>query len=371
MSSQDLLLTQGIAAARAGDRSAARTLLTRAARRKPDSEAAWLWLGSVLETPQGRAYCLRRVLALNPRNWTAQQGLAALERLQASPAIVARPAESVMASPAEAEALPRPGLYRQVRFWQAVVACLGVVALSLIALLAYAVTAGGSKQEGQMALAAAMAPTAGPQGTLRPTFTSTPAPTPTPTDTATATPTWTPSHTPTSTPTETATATATPTPRPRRQALIPAATSAPTPRPTLPPRSWDPRLTTLGVRLEPAGVVPGQFYWRLVEARWANEAQSAGKHSIFVEVLNRQGARAVGQPVLLQWADGYVALLVQDRPAPDWGVDFGMYNTLGSYAVTVGGGPSDRVVGMGLGTADAPNFTVHTSFYLVFRLVCQ
>jgi hypothetical protein len=45
-----------------------------------------------------------------------------------------------------------------------------------------------------------------------------------------------------------------------------------------------------------------------------------------------------------------------------------MYNTLGSYAVSVGGAPSDRIVGLGLGTAEAPNFTIHTSFYLTFRL---
>ena len=125
------------------------------------------------------------------------------------------------------------------------------------------------------------------------------------------------------------------------------------------------------MHLEPAVVAAGQRYWRLVEARWADEAQSAGRHSIFVNLLDAQGACAVGKPVLFQWADGQVVLAVEDRPATDWGADFGMYNTLGSYAVCVGGAPSDRVVGLGLGTADAPNFTVHTSFYLTFRLVCR
>jgi hypothetical protein len=46
-----------------------------------------------------------------------------------------------------------------------------------------------------------------------------------------------------------------------------------------------------------------------------------------------------------------------------------MYNTLGSYSVSIGGSPSDRIVGMGLGTADAPAFTIHTCFYLVFRWI--
>jgi hypothetical protein len=375
MSSQDPLLSRGVAAARVGDRSTARALLTQAARQQPTSEAAWLWLGSVLETPQGRAYCLRQVLALNPHNWTAQQGLAALEHLPPARAVVARPAEARVEAPPKAQALAQPRLYHRKQFWQSLVACLGVVALGLIGLLAYTVTAGGSEDDGQTALAAVITPTSRPEGTLRPTFTTTPTRTPAPTDTAIPTPTATPSFTPTptSTPTTapTSTPTVTPTPRPRRQASAPTPTPTPVPRPTLPPRNWDPRLVDLGVRLEPAGVAPGQSYWRLVEARWADEAQSGGKHSIFIEVLNAQGGRSVGQPVQVQWAGGQVTLFVEDRPAPDWGTDFGMYNTLGSYSVRVGGAPSDRVVGMGLGTVDAPKFTVHTSFYLTFRLVCR
>jgi len=122
------------------------------------------------------------------------------------------------------------------------------------------------------------------------------------------------------------------------------------------------------VRIEPVGIAEGQRFWRLVEARWADERQAVGKHSIFVEVLDFQGNRVVGQPVIVQWADGNVALSVENRPAPDWGVDFGMYNCLGSYAVSVGGAPSDRIVGLGLGTPERPDFTIHTSFYLVFRL---
>lgn len=369
MSSHDQLLARGIAAAKAGDRNAAREILTRAVRRQPDSEAAWLWLSSVLDTPQGRAHCLQRVLALNPDNQAARRGLAALDRVRPAPAIIAHPAEAEARAGAEIVARPRPPLHRQKRFWQGVVACLGLVALGLVAMLAYAATAGRAQDDGQLAMAADIVPTPWPDGTLRPTYTATASSTPTPADTATPTPTWTPSPTPTPTPLPTETPTVTPSQRPMRRRPAPTPTSTPSPRPTLPPRYWDPRLTALGVRIEPVGIAPGQPYWRLVEARWTDEAQSGGKHSIFVEVLNAQGARAVGQPVLLQWADGHVALPVEDRPPPDWGVDFGMYNCLGSYAVSVGGAPSDRVVGMGLGTVDAPNFTIHTSFYLTFRLV--
>jgi hypothetical protein len=116
-------------------------------------------------------------------------------------------------------------------------------------------------------------------------------------------------------------------------------------------------------------VSPGQPHWYLVEARWADEREAAGKHNIFVEVLDTTGQRAVGQTVIVQWTDGSVALTVEDVPPPDWPVDFGMYNTLGSYAVSIGGGPSDRIVGLGLGTPQDPQMKVHTCFYLIFRWV--
>jgi hypothetical protein len=123
------------------------------------------------------------------------------------------------------------------------------------------------------------------------------------------------------------------------------------------------------VRVEGAPVAPGQRYWRLVDARWMDERQSAGKHSIYVEVLGLHGNRIVGQPVTFQWTGHSLVVPVEDRPPPDWGVNFPMYNVLGSYATSVDGAPSDRVVGMGLGTTENPYFTVHTCFYLTFRWV--
>jgi hypothetical protein len=125
----------------------------------------------------------------------------------------------------------------------------------------------------------------------------------------------------------------------------------------------------LGVRIEPARVAPGQSHWRLVSASWANEKQSAGKHSIYVEALGADGKRKVGQPVVFQWPAGSLTLLIEDRPPPDWGANFPMYATLGSYSASVVGAPSDKVVGMGLGTVETPAFTVHTTFYLTFQWV--
>ena len=278
-----------------------------------------------------------------------------------------------------------PGrLLAKPRFWQGVVAVLGTIALAMAGVLAYATLARpGSADEETLAAAIAPLVSPSPAGTLRPTYTATATDTPAPTDTATPTetpsptatltpvPTATPLPTETPLPTNTATPAATATRRPRRTAPTATPTKAPTPAPRaeLPPRTLDPRLATLGVRVEPAFVGSGQRYWRLVEARWANEQESEGRHSVFVEVQDLNGRRAVGQPVTFQWADGSVTLPIVDRPAPDWGADFGMYNCLGSYWVYVGGAPSDRIVGLGLGTAETPYFTVHTSFYLTFRLV--
>jgi hypothetical protein len=371
MPGQEPLLEQGIRAAKAGDKAEARALLSRAVRRRPESEAAWLWLSSVMDTPQGKAHCLRQVLALNPENRAAQRGLAALEKAAPARRLVAQEAAPAGAGSAETVAPPRrvvrvrPGPAGRQRFWQVVVALLAVVALGMVGVLAYAALGNPGEREEPIHLAD-LPPTGTPgaRGTLRPTFT--PSPTSTPTPTKTPTPTLTPTDTQMPTPTDTPTPMPTATRQPQRRVATP--TGTPIPRPTLPPRYWDSRLTELGVRIEPAFVSEGQPYWRLVEARWADEAESDGKHSIFVEVVDVQGRRAVGQPVLIQWTDGNVALLVEDRPPPDWGVNFGMYNTLGSYAVSVGGRRSDRIVGLGLGTAEAPNFTIHTSFYLTFRL---
>jgi hypothetical protein len=130
----------------------------------------------------------------------------------------------------------------------------------------------------------------------------------------------------------------------------------------------DGRLPLLGVHIEPVSVPQGQPYWRLVKARWTDERESGGKHSIYIEVLDADDNRALGQKVIVEWARGSATLVVKDVPPPELSVNFPMYNTLGSYSARVLGVPSDRIVGLGLGTFDAPNFTIHTCFYLTFRL---
>ena len=175
---------------------------------------------------------------------------------------------------------------------------------------------------------------------------------------------------PTDTPVPTDTPIPTPTPQPKRVTSA-AAPVAPTaiPEKPQPPRNLDSRLASLNVAIQPAGVRPGQLYWRLIEARWENEAEAGGDHTIYVEVLDENGNRIVGQPVEIYWASGSLVVVTEDKPHPIYATNFPMYNALGSYAVKVPGLPSDQIMGMGLGTPDQPAFTVHTNFFLTFQRV--
>ena len=67
------LLKQAIVLARAGDKAAARSLLRRVVESAPGSEAAWMWLAGVAESPQEALSALERVLALNPDNERARR----------------------------------------------------------------------------------------------------------------------------------------------------------------------------------------------------------------------------------------------------------------------------------------------------------
>jgi CRP-like cAMP-binding protein len=166
-----------------------------------------------------------------------------------------------------------------------------------------------------------------------------------------------------------------PTAAPKAQSVTSAAAPAPvTPTPAevpQPPRDLDPRLASLNVVIQPAGVRPGQSYWRLVAARWENEAEAGGGHSIFIDVLDENENKRVGQSVEIRWVGGGLSVLTEEKPANEYAANFPMYNTLGSYAVSVAGLPSDLVVGLGLGTAEQPKFKVHTNFFLTFKRVTR
>ncbi|MFN8527885.1 MAG: hypothetical protein U0670_04670 [Anaerolineae bacterium] len=71
------LRQRGIAAAKAGQKEEARTLLQQSIRIEPNSEAAWLWLASVARDAAERRFCLEKLLEINPNNETALKALGA------------------------------------------------------------------------------------------------------------------------------------------------------------------------------------------------------------------------------------------------------------------------------------------------------
>src|SRR5919197_6482084 len=80
------LFERGVAAARGGQRRVAAGLLARTVQLDPRHEMGWLWLSGVLDEPNEIAFCLRSVLAVNPHNARARDGLAWLEQRALIPA---------------------------------------------------------------------------------------------------------------------------------------------------------------------------------------------------------------------------------------------------------------------------------------------
>ena len=94
----DNYLQEGIAAAKAGDKSRAFDLLTRASEIPATSEQAWLWLSSVVQDDSERLYCLNYVLRINPANTAAKRGADILRQKGIFPAIPIYPEPLMKAS---------------------------------------------------------------------------------------------------------------------------------------------------------------------------------------------------------------------------------------------------------------------------------
>lgn len=88
------LLQQAISAAKAGDKARARPLLIEVTEVEPENEAAWMWRASVSLTPKDAAWCLNKVLAINPDNKQARDWIEKIRSMQqaaAPPAPATRP----------------------------------------------------------------------------------------------------------------------------------------------------------------------------------------------------------------------------------------------------------------------------------------
>ncbi len=71
----DKLVQQGIDLLQAGDLRGAREILSQAVVLDPNNEKAWLWRSGAVESDEERKICLQHVVAINPHNQVAQQGL--------------------------------------------------------------------------------------------------------------------------------------------------------------------------------------------------------------------------------------------------------------------------------------------------------
>lgn len=113
----DQALQAGIRAARAGKKRFARQLLLKVTELDPMREEAWLWLSGVAESPEEALAYLQTVLALNPDNRQAQEGLRWLQsryspdgEQRASGEYKPPPVRDVPVATAVAETETSPGL---------------------------------------------------------------------------------------------------------------------------------------------------------------------------------------------------------------------------------------------------------------------
>ncbi len=77
MGNQDIYRQLGVAIheTQAGRKDIAREILLAILRQDPRNETAWGWMATVVDTPQERQFCLRKVLELNPDNTGARDAL--------------------------------------------------------------------------------------------------------------------------------------------------------------------------------------------------------------------------------------------------------------------------------------------------------
>lgn len=94
----DELLVKGKTAATSGQKDLAREYLGRVVQLDPQNEDAWLWLSGVANNLPMMKTCLEKVLALNPQNSQAQEGMNWV-RQRESQIAVARAAAAPVAAP--------------------------------------------------------------------------------------------------------------------------------------------------------------------------------------------------------------------------------------------------------------------------------
>lgn len=129
------------------------------------------------------------------------------------------------------------------------------------------------------------------------------------------------------------------------------------------PPVWDSRLDTLEIDITPAGAQPGQSYWKVTAAEFQDDQEGGGRHHIFIEVLDENGKRIVGQAIEVLWSNGSATVYTEDKPTPEYAANFPMYGNLGGYSLRIPG-LSETVTGLGL-----PGGKQHVVYNVIFQRV--
>jgi tetratricopeptide (TPR) repeat protein len=198
MTDVEALLSQGVAAAKAGKEDEARDLLSQVLDLDPENERAWLWMSGLVPNEE-KIVCLQNVLEINPSNEFALIGLESLlgksGRAEEQESAVGKPGPPVAGLREETESstssAAEKGIPRRGR------GCAAQIGLAFLAVIAFAVC-GVAAVLGGMVITAqpqqatptttapvmpADTPTPVPELTFPPTFTPTPTLTPVPTPT--------------------------------------------------------------------------------------------------------------------------------------------------------------------------------------------
>lgn len=103
------LVRQGQQAAQQGNNELARSYLQAAVDLEPDNVTAWLWLAGVVDGPEEARHALNRVLALDPANQHARDGLEQLEARLGAAGVAPAAAPAAAATPSVQELVASEG----------------------------------------------------------------------------------------------------------------------------------------------------------------------------------------------------------------------------------------------------------------------
>lgn len=102
-----VLLIEGVARAKEGDKGQARSLLLEASELDPTNELIWLWLAAVAESKEDTIQYLERTLEINPNNERALAWLAKVRPPAASPAATWECPLCLASAPAQIDRCPQ------------------------------------------------------------------------------------------------------------------------------------------------------------------------------------------------------------------------------------------------------------------------